>query len=56
MLCEVQRNEPNLLTFKNDPINQRWITKAQLMELTMAYIVAFMKVSNSLAVWSREKK
>ena len=23
-LCEIQRNQSNLLTFKNQPINQRW--------------------------------
>ena len=24
VLCEIQRNQSNLLTFKNQPINERW--------------------------------
>ena len=43
VLCEIQRNQSNLLTFKKSPIN-----KAHATEITKACIVAFMKARKFL--------
>ena len=56
-ICEIQRNQSNLVTFKNCPMNQLWLKhKAHVIEITKACIVAFIKARNSLVVWCREKK
>ena len=46
VLCEIQRNESNLLTFKKLP-NQSMLYKAHLIGITR---VAFMKARNSLVI------
>ena len=40
-MCEIQRNQSNLLTLKI-------MNKGHVIEITNAYIVAFMKARNSL--------
>ena len=53
VLCEIQRNQSNLLTFVK-LANQSTLNKAHMIEITKACIVAFMKARNSSVVSCRE--
>ena len=47
LLCEIQRNQSNVLTLKK-LANQSTLNKAHVIEITKACILAFLKARNSL--------